>query len=331
MIPAALLDIISDEGRGVGEIARQFGTSIFIDPVKLLQRDIELQPPSSWSPNRHCKLVRTRDGWIAVNLARPEDRATVAAWLECDIDIDTWDAVRDIAAERTSSALLEQAVLLALPVALVSESAPAAPPISRKGTRPWKQLAEMRVIDMSALWAGPLCGGLLAEAGMTVIKVEDPLRPDPTRSATPNHDRRLNGRKQRTCISLSTPELLMAIFDADILITSARAHALARLGLTPDALFSRKPGLIWVAITAHGFGGPNAMRVGFGDDCAAAGGLVSWKDEGPHFLGDAMADPLTGLRGAHLALKQVAKAESGFIDVALATISAEFAQRAGMR
>jgi len=331
MIPAALLDSISDECRGVGELAKQFGTSILVDPVKLLQRDIELEPPTSWSPNRHCKLVRTSDGWIAVNLARPEDLATVAAWLECDIDIDPWDAVRSIAAEWTSSALLERAVLFALPVALVGESAPAAPPVKVTGTRPSKQLAEMRVVDMSALWAGPLCGGLLAEAGMTVIKVEDPLRPDPTRAATPNHDRRLNGRKQRSCISLSTPELLTAIFDADILITSARAHALARLGLTPDALFNRKPGLIWVAITAHGFDGPNAMRVGFGDDCAAAGGLVKWKDEGPHFLGDAMADPLTGLRGAHLALKQVANAQSGFIDVALATISAEFAQRAGIR
>jgi hypothetical protein len=331
MISAALLDTIADEGRGVGELAKQFGTTILIDPVKLLQRDIELQPPTSWSPNRHCKLVQTRDGWIAVNLARPEDRAAVAAWLECDIDIHPWDALRDIAAERKSSDLLKRAVLLALPVALVSESAPVAPPISITGTRPSKQLTEMTVIDMSALWAGPLCGGLLAEAGMTVIKVEDPLRPDPTRVATPNHDRRLNGRKQHTCISLSTPEFLMAIFDADILITSARAHALDRLGLTPDVLFSRKPGLIWVAITAHGFGGPNAMRVGFGDDCAAAGGLVSWKEDGPYFLGDALADPLTGLHAAHLALQQVAKAQSGLIDVALASTAAEFAQRAGLR
>lgn len=331
MIPVTLLDAIADEARGVAEFAQQLGTSVFIDPVKLLQRDIKLQSPTDWSPNRHCKLVQTSDGWIAVNLARPEDRATVAAWLECDIDIDPWDAVNDIAAVRASAALIERAVLLALPVASIGESATVPAKVGMAGRVSSKQLAAIKVIDLSALWAGPLCGGLLAEAGMKVTKVEDPGRPDPTRIATPNHDRQLNGRKRRACMSLAAPELLLAILDADILITSARAHALARLGLTPEALFSRKPGLIWVAITAHGFGGPSAIRVGFGDDCAAAGGLVKWREEGPHFLGDAMADPLTGLRAAHLAIEQVAKGQSGLIDIALAATSADFAKRAGLR
>lgn len=54
-------------------------------------------------------------------------------------------------------------------------------------------------------------------------------------------------------------------------------------------------GLVWAAITAHGWA---EDRVGFGDDCAAAGGLASWVDGEQRLVGDALADPLTGLEGA---------------------------------
>ncbi|WP_231122266.1 CoA transferase, partial [Mycobacterium intracellulare] len=38
------------------------------------------------------------------------------------------------------------------------------------------------VADLSSMWAGPLCGRLLAHAGATVVKVESPRRPDGTRA-----------------------------------------------------------------------------------------------------------------------------------------------------
>lgn len=331
MIPAALRNIIADEIEAFSDLTSDLGSRVAIDPVELLQRDIELQIPTRWSSNRHCQLVETADGWIAVNLAREDDRASVAAWLECDTGLEPWDAIAGLAPDRTSADLIARAVLLGLPVALVNETA-APEGQARAAARAVPIcLRDMSVIDLSALWAGPLCGGLLAGAGMAVTKVEDPARPDPTREATPGHDRRLNGGKQRVSMMLSDQKLLEIISKADILITSARPHALARLGLTPEALFGRHPGLVWVAITAHGFYGPPAMRVGFGDDCAVAGGLVGWDKDGPRFLGDALADPLTGLSAAHRALRHVAEARSGIIDVALAPTAADFALRSGLR
>lgn len=331
MIPAALFDAIADEATAISGLARQLGTRVHVEPQNLLQRDIELQPPNHCSPNRNCQLVKTADGWIAVNLARADDRAAVAAWLECDVASESWDAVADFAPLRSNANLLERALLLGLPIAAVSETTlPQTRCITTKCTY-LRNLSDMSVIDLSALWAGPSCGGLLAGAGMTVTKIEDPSRPDPTRAVTPGHDRRLNGLKRRVCMPLSDPQLLELISKADVLITSARPHALARLGLTPEALFARNPALLWVAITAHGFKGVEAMRVGFGDDCAAAGGLVNWTDGTPHFLGDALADPLTGLRAAHLALFHVAEGQSGLIDIALAATAADFAQTTGLR
>jgi CoA-transferase family III len=331
MTPAAITDVIADEARAVTNLAKQLGADIAIDPVQLLRRDIALQPPTNWSPNRHCRLVETADGWIAVNLAREDDRDAVPAWLECGAGAAPWDAVVEIAKQRKTIDVIERAVLLGLPVAAVGETASrtALPP--RATDNPQKRLSEMIVIDLSALWAGPLCGALLEEAGMAVTKVEDPSRPDPTRQSTPQLHSRLNGRKRCVRMRLSDPAFLDNAAKADVVITSARPPALARLGLTPEALAARNPGLIWVAITAHGFFGPAAMRVGFGDDCAAAGGLVAWNNGQPNFLGDALADPLTGLRAAHLVLEHVAVRQSGLIDVALAITAADFAQKAGLR
>jgi hypothetical protein len=55
-----------------------------------------------------------------------------------------------------------------------------------------------------------------------------------------------------------------------------------------------------VSITAAGRA---SQRVGFGDDVAASAGLLAWDDSGrPVFCGDAIADPLTGITAAALAM-----------------------------
>ena len=53
------------------------------------------------------------------------------------------------------------------------------------------------------------------------------------------------------------------------------------------------------------------MRVALGDDAAAAGGLVGWVDDGPVFLADAVADPLTGLVAANAIVDAVTTAVAG--------------------
>jgi CoA-transferase family III len=327
MIPPSLLDAIADECAAVTKLSRWAGRSVALEPEQLLQRDIALSPAGICSPNGHCRLVETADGWIAVNLARPDDRDSVAAWLERVGTSSSWDVITERARNLTTNHLLDRAELLGLPVASVGETK-CAPSLDL--ARCTLQSHSAKVVDLSALWAGPLCGAILAEAGLAVTKLEDPARPDPTRESTPEHDRRLNGRKQRISIGLTDSVILDLIVQARVLITSARPHALTRLGLTRQNVFDRNQNLIWIAITAHGFSGAGAMRVGFGDDTAAAGGLIGWTDESPNFLGDALADPLTGLRAAHLALDAVATGQSGLIDVPLASTAWDFARQAGL-
>ena len=115
---------------------------------------------------------------------------------------------------------------------------------------------------------------------------------------------------------------------ADVVIEASRPRALAQLGLAPGDLGPDGP-TVWVSITGHGRSGAVADRVGFGDDAAAAGGLVAWTADGPVFGGDAVADPLTGLAAAaavRRALTDAARAADAprrcLLDVSLAEVAA---------
>lgn len=315
----ALLDAVAAAG---GRLIAAAGKPMAFDPRRALSRadDLPLGEPGLWSPNRHCRLVACLDGWIAVSLARDDDRELVPAWTGADFADDPWDAVVRCAAQRTAAEMLDTAILLHLPAARVGEAEPLAPQQLADGGR-----EDGAVLDLSALWAGPYCGALMAEAGLEVVRVESPARPDPTPVHTPRLDARLNGCKRRLRMALDTAELRALIADARVLITSGRPHALAKLGLDEQRLFAINPRLLWIAITAHGWRGDAAMRVGFGDDCAAAGGLVGWNDGTPRFLGDALADPLTGLTAATLALEALGAGQRGLLDVSLARTAACFA------
>lgn len=327
----ALLSAISETGELFARTSQILGQRVQIDPAHLLERDaaLGLKPPGIWSPNRHCRLIVARDGWMAISLARDDDLSAVPAWTGCALDDEPWQAVSTYLAQTTCAAALEGSQLLHMPVARCNEAKlPQQGGLSASVGRRDKVL---KAVDLSALWAGPLCGGLLAAAGVAVTRIQSPSRPDPTQNAAPILHHRLNGQKKSFSMSLDDPQLLGAIADADILITSGRPHALARHGLTERALFALNPALIWVAISAHGWNGDAAMRTGFGDDCAAAGGLISWDKGTPQFIGDALADPLTGLEAALVVAQAVESGHAGVIDMALSQTAARYAAKIELR
>jgi hypothetical protein len=79
---------------------------------------------------------------------------------------------------------------------------------------------------------------------------------------------------------------------------------------------------VWLSITGYGTEGESARRVAFGDDAAAAGGLVVWDGEGPCFCGDAVADPLSGLAGASAVLAALRQGGAWKVDVSMADLAA---------
>lgn len=105
---------------------------------------------------------------------------------------------------------------------------------------------------------------------------------------------------------------------ADVVIEGSRPRALAQLGLGAEQLAAAGP-RVWASITGHGRA--QGLRVGFGDDAAAAGGFVATVDGAPRFVADAVADPLTGLIAAATVVQLLEMGGRWLADLGLSRIA----------
>ena len=291
-----------------------------------------------------CRMMATNDGWLAVSLSRDSDVDLLPAWLGAPVPADPWTAVAAGAAAGSAPALAERAQLLGIPVAVVGgpdhddeqfrargqqwppapwlyEGAPSwrPPPCALTDLdrlSPSRTRSERRplVVDLSALWAGPLAGSLLVAAGCRVVKVEDPRRPDPSRGGPQRFFDLLHGGKESVVVAVAATGPFPALIrSADVVIESSRPRALEQLGIHPS------PHQAWISITGYGRAGPWRNRAALGDDAAAGAGLVAREHEAgaPQFCADAAADPVTGLHAAVAALAAVVGGTGGTVDIAM--------------
>jgi crotonobetainyl-CoA:carnitine CoA-transferase CaiB-like acyl-CoA transferase len=222
------------------------------------------------------------------------------------------------------SAITERARLVDIPVAGLGEAAAAPARIRQIGPRSGPpQLAGLLVADLSSMWAGPLCGQLLAHAGAIVVKVESPLRPDGTRGGNRNFFNWINGEKLSYCLDFDrqADELRELLAVSDIVIEGSRPAALTRRRLGPDDVAPRA-GRIWLRINGYD---EHSGRPAFGDDAAVAGGLVGSSTDGPVFCGDAIADPLTGLEAALTVVESLSRGGGEVIHLSMAAVAATYA------
>ncbi len=259
-----------------------------------------------------CRLLTTADGFIALNLAREDDRDLLPAWLEQE-RIDN-SQLPELLKLQPTNILIERGRLLGLAVApltavrLNSETAVSwfkttgfAPATDNNKSAPV-------VVDLSSLWAGPLCGQLLAQCGARVIKVESISRPDGARNGPAAFYDLMNANKESVALDLTSKigqqQLKALLARADMVIESSRPRALENMGISAAELLSDNPGKVWLSLTGYGREMPMRDWIAYGDDAGVAAGL-SWLMGGqvgdPVFCGDAIADPLTGLHAALLA------------------------------
>ncbi len=278
----------------------------------------------SIAPGGSCRLIRAGDGWIALNLAREDDVELLPAWLgeqhAASSLSEAWAFVRRTVSTRPVANLLERGRLLGLPLAAAGSGPRLTPPwhritasgppccASREAASGY-DTERLRVVDLSSLWAGPLCTHLLHLCGANVVKVESSFRPDGTRHGDARFFDLLNGGKRSVVLDFGSRQgirdLCALIESADIVVESSRPRALQQLGIDARALVENVPGLVWLSITGYGRALPQAHWVAFGDDAAAAAGLAQAMTparEAPLFCGDAIADPLAAMHAALAAL-----------------------------
>jgi hypothetical protein len=311
---------------GVVERILALGAPLGVDMMALLA---ERAAPAGFvrSGPRTCggagRLVRAGDGWVAVNLARDDDLASVPAWLEVDDGGEPWVAVETHVPHRRTSELVERAALLGLPVAALGEVAPPRDAVRcvRTGDAPPLDRPPL-VVDLSSLWAGPLCTRLLADRGAEVVKVESPTRPDGARRGPRAFFDRMNAGKRNVVCDLRSRELADLLASADVVVEASRRRALRQLGIVAEEIGPK----VWLSITGYGRA---VDRVAFGDDAAVAGGLVAWDDAGPVFLADAVADPLTGVASATAVDALLQSDGRWIVDAAMAGVAAHVAAGRG--
>jgi hypothetical protein len=267
--------------------------------------------PGTVSAGGGCRLLCARDGWIALNLARPDDRELLPALFgEDGLEGADDAAVEACVAKAESLPLVARGREMGMAIAALDEPTPGpAWQIAITGTQ--RSEAFIRpplVIDLSALWAGPLAAHLLSLAGAEVVKVESAARPDSMREGDPRLFARINQGKASVALDFRQDadrrRLIALLSRADIVIEAARPRALLQRGIDADEIVRANPGLVWMTITGHGVAGDAADWVGFGDDCGVAGGLSAAllaASGRMGFVGDAIADPLTGILTARLA------------------------------
>jgi crotonobetainyl-CoA:carnitine CoA-transferase CaiB-like acyl-CoA transferase len=137
---------------------------------------------------------------------------------------------------------------------------------------PTGPLAGIRVVELGVWVAGPGAGGILADWGADVVKIEPPGG-EPARTfqqmlggdLPTNPVFELDNRSKRSVVlDLSTAPgraAAAALVDrADVFLTNIRVPALRRAGLDPETLRGRNPRLVYAIITGYGLAGPDADR-----------------------------------------------------------------------
>lgn len=335
--------------------AAAWGRHLDVDWLDLLVRRAELEGFAAGgriSCGGATRLVRCADGWVAVAMARVSDAELVPAWLALAGDPTPWghptpcgptwfdeSAWHDLAGRLgglPAASLVAAAEVVGLPVSRLGERAEGpghgvtlhhVGPASDRLERSDQLARPQRVVDLSSLWAGPLCASLIGQCSGEVTKVSSPHRPDGAMRGHPEWYDTLNGHKAHVELALDTAagraELAALLRSADVVVESARPRALEQMGIVANDLLAAGDGpRVWVSITGHGRSSP---RVAFGDDAAVAGGLVVEDDDGPWFCADAVADPLSGVAAADAAVDCLASGRPALVEVAMSAVAASHA------
>lgn len=174
-------------------------------------------------------------------------------------------------------------------------------------------LQGIRVIDLTAVWAGPFGARLLGDYGAEVIKVESPrqwdllralgLIPRETprwynRSAYFNHN---NRDKLGLALDLAIPSgrdvLLRLCAISDVIVENFRSDVMDNLGLSYAAVSGVNPAIIYVSMPGHGKTGPEKDYVAYGTNVEQLAGLVSlsgYEGGEPMKTGFSYGDPMAG-------------------------------------
>lgn len=177
-------------------------------------------------------------------------------------------------------------------------------------------LAGIRVLDLSRVLAGPLCGQVLGDFGAEVIKVEHPQRGDDTRDwgirvgrTETAYFNSMNRNKRSVTIDLQTPagqELVRELAkQCDVVLQNFKFGGAEKLGLGYEQIRAVKPDVVYCSVSGYDRHGPEAKRPGYDLVIQGEAGLMAINGEAtqpPLKFGVAAVDMFTGMYAAQAVL-----------------------------
>lgn len=201
-------------------------------------------------------------------------------------------------------------------------------------------LANIRVLELARILAGPWCGQLLADLGADVVKVERAGAGDDTRQWGPPFVEGVEGdlgaayfhgcNRGKRCVTADFESeegralVRRLAAHADVIIENFKVGGLKKYGLDYESLKAVNPRVVYCSITGFGQTGPYAPRAGYDFLVQGMGGAMSvtgQPDGPPTKSGVAIADIFTGLYAANAIqaalLRRVSTGEGAYVDCAL--------------
>lgn len=239
--------------------------------------------PDQWAPL--SGIYRTADGYIRIHANFDHHRDAALASLNLPTGNDTSreqvvERVLTLDSEAIDSLIIDaggvssvlrsfdewdrhpQALALAslplIEITKVGEANPRPMPRVNKHTAP---LDGVRVVDMTRILAGPICGRTLAAYGADVMLVNSPNLPNIESIIDTSRGKRSAQIDLNTAAGTATLDNLLR--SARVLVQGYRPGALASHGLSAEALAEKYPGIVTTSLSAYGRSGPLSERRGF--------------------------------------------------------------------
>ncbi len=238
--------------------------------------------PNVW--DKFSGLYRCADGWVRIhaNFAHHRDGAlrllglaadtaqradaerALSSWRALDFEQAAADAGLVVAACRSLAvwdAHPQGQAVAALPlfsIERIGDAAPLTLPALNTADRP---LTGLRVLDLTRILAGPVCGRMLATYGADVMLINSPHLPNIESIADTSRGKLSAHIDLQTAVGRDALKNLLAT--SHVFVQGYRPGGLAARGFAPEDAARLRPGIVYVSLCAYGDTGPWRMRRGF--------------------------------------------------------------------
>ena len=222
----------------------------------------------------HTNFAHHRDGALRLmglapdTATRADAEQAMRAWHVAEFEQTAADAGLVVAALRSFDdwdAHPQGLALAALPLMTFERLGDAPPNLSANALPPLgagdRPLTGLRVLDLTRILAGPVCGRALAAYGADVMLLNAPHLPNIESIADTSRGKLSAHVDLRTADGKAT--LASLVSQSHVFVQGYRPGALASLGFGPQQVARQKPGIVYLSLSGYGHTGPWQARRGF--------------------------------------------------------------------